>query len=530
MPYYVVEDFRRGLDLRRSIDTSPAGTLRVLKNGFINDGGEIEKARAFVREETVTAAIQGIANQRDLPVGPLNAPRRDTVVLVSDADSPFAGGSQALFGGQLVSGAPAVQWARADGIADPADTAPPELNGGAVFSEGVYVSLSYEANLPGERTLHAFGDIPTDGSQAALALIAGRQEKVIHAHKQKMYAGKGPTLSFSGLLAPTDYTAAAVGSGALSVRTQGYNIGDIIALEDYYEQLAVFGTNGVQFWFMDPDPDQNQFNRALTNVSLIDRLGATGYSDGDIIAVTSNGVRSLRARDSSNQAAVTDIGSPIDVLTRTRFRPRDYTSVDPTRVPLLRTQVVPGTGQLLVYGRDWGREEAEGNGPFYRMFMLSRYPAADVLAWSELDTPAQPLSNIAQIQDTVCYMTVDGQFFVYGGVSEEDYDQTECEVVTPFMDFGRPGTSKTMQALDLACVGEWSIDVAFDPHVDPADPDNMDNIAWQHVAIVQNSTHRRGDIPLDGVGEHIAFRFRTSSPSRARLGQFLVHYTSGEEG
>ena len=49
MPYILVEDFRGGLDNRRSNVTAQPGTLVTLKNAHINRGGEIEKRTAFVK-------------------------------------------------------------------------------------------------------------------------------------------------------------------------------------------------------------------------------------------------------------------------------------------------------------------------------------------------------------------------------------------------------------------------------------------------------------------------------------------------
>jgi hypothetical protein len=48
MPEVIIENFRHGLDSRRSVLTSVLGTLRTLVNAHINQGGEIEKRKAFV--------------------------------------------------------------------------------------------------------------------------------------------------------------------------------------------------------------------------------------------------------------------------------------------------------------------------------------------------------------------------------------------------------------------------------------------------------------------------------------------------
>ena len=45
--YYEIANFQAGMDLRKSALTAPAGTLRLLQNAHITQGGEIEKRSAF---------------------------------------------------------------------------------------------------------------------------------------------------------------------------------------------------------------------------------------------------------------------------------------------------------------------------------------------------------------------------------------------------------------------------------------------------------------------------------------------------
>lgn len=47
MAYVELTNFKYGLDSRRSVLTEPPGALSVLRNAYINQGGEIEKRRAF---------------------------------------------------------------------------------------------------------------------------------------------------------------------------------------------------------------------------------------------------------------------------------------------------------------------------------------------------------------------------------------------------------------------------------------------------------------------------------------------------
>lgn len=60
MPYFLVSDFRGGLDTRKSPWTAEAGTLQVLRNGHITRGGEIEKRKEFTDLGDLLAATHAL--------------------------------------------------------------------------------------------------------------------------------------------------------------------------------------------------------------------------------------------------------------------------------------------------------------------------------------------------------------------------------------------------------------------------------------------------------------------------------------
>src|SRR6266576_3939638 len=55
MSYIVIENFRFGLDARRSELTSKPGTLFDLVNAHITQGGEIEKRKAFTKTNIISS-------------------------------------------------------------------------------------------------------------------------------------------------------------------------------------------------------------------------------------------------------------------------------------------------------------------------------------------------------------------------------------------------------------------------------------------------------------------------------------------
>ena len=61
MPYILVEDFKGGIDTRRTVVTSVPGSCVTLTNAHITRGGEIEKRRAFKLWATLPADTHGLA-------------------------------------------------------------------------------------------------------------------------------------------------------------------------------------------------------------------------------------------------------------------------------------------------------------------------------------------------------------------------------------------------------------------------------------------------------------------------------------
>lgn len=64
MPYFLVSDFRGGLDVRKSPWTAEAGTLQEFTDGHITRGGEIEKRKEFTDEGDLLAATYSLVAAR----------------------------------------------------------------------------------------------------------------------------------------------------------------------------------------------------------------------------------------------------------------------------------------------------------------------------------------------------------------------------------------------------------------------------------------------------------------------------------
>jgi hypothetical protein len=540
MPYYLIEDFRNGLDLRRSSEMAVSGTVRELTNAYINEGGEIEKRKAFALEPTLTAYAQ-TAQYKGRVNGPFEVPGFPESVYFrhghpSLPGAPFVAGSGAIARVHTVGAGYGRQrfWVMQSALS-------PDGSIGALYhaaASSQYADKSYVADgyYRADNNLfftdHAYvdftGEEPT--SQVAVTVNDGRVfQRVL---KTKGYIVNGDVLYASAVGDPTDMGG--TGSGQLDLSTQGASIGTAISLADYYGELAVFGRRGVQFYSVDPDFAKNQYLRRL-EAPLFASRSVVGYGDGDIVFLSRDGIRSLQARDSSNLAKVTDIGSPIDSLIRNALAystetERMYGALG-SDVPIadfynLASGIVhPETGQLWMAIRD-------------KVFVYSRFTGSRVAGWSVFDLPVPdpsrlnagsgPLksrwvADMARINDTVVMRNFADEVFVYGGATGEEYDDSTAVITTPFLDMGTPGDMKYFTGLDLVCEGEWTVEVSTVPV-----PDQR-LIPWQKVAVVDGRTRAVERVPMQARGTQIALRLTTQSAYAARLAQVGIYFEGGAQ-
>lgn len=540
MPYYLVENFNNGLDLRKSPEVAPPGSLRVLRNAFVNEGGEIEKRKAFYKEPTLTAYGQ-TSSYKGRITGPHEVPGYPDSVFFKHRHDSLPGGAFSAGSGSV-----AEQYSIGSGLREKTFWAMKSTeslsNFGALFCAASYSEFSnkgyvveqYVDSVTGEYTQdHEFVTFTSGEPTSEVAVTANIDRAAQMVLKNKGYVIDGEVLYASAVGDPSDM--AGTGSGAVNVSTNGLPIGEAKALADYFGQLAIFGRRAVQFYSVDADFAQNQYLRTV-KASIAAGRSVTGYGDGDIIFLGRSGIRSLQARDSSNLAAISDIGSPIDRLIEAEiieaveeeepiFSPAAADRPLSDFLDLASGIVNLDRGEFWMFLKD-------------KVFVLSQHRGAKVSAWSTFDLPRHsaandsPLSGIsksqwaadvAQIGGTICYRNFADEIYLYGGTDGQMYDDTLVEVTLPFMDFGRPGDVKYFTGIDLVCFGEWRVEACVDP-----EPDGS-SLHWEHVATINNSTRHFSRISFGSQGMQIALRFTTQSRFAARISQVAIYYEEGAQ-
>ena len=118
----------------------------------------------------------------------------------------------------------------------------------------------------------------------------------------KMYGVDGRLLRFSAINDPTKWTPPTGttndGSGYIDLSAQDADSTNLIGLEVYLGNMAIFSSLSTQIWKLDPDPSLNQFVQLLRSTGLLAANGLVQFGQ-DVLYVSSHGVRSLKVQNVS---------------------------------------------------------------------------------------------------------------------------------------------------------------------------------------------------------------------------------------
>jgi len=585
--YFVIEDFQRGLDLRKSAVTAPAGSLRKLKNANLTPGGEIEKAKDWVPFATVGSLTRGLyagRNQLEVYVSEKSA------TIWPGGTPPWVGVSEVqlnpvrglqfpelvrILSADRFNGRPYIVAEFDDGnvhhyydgarVTAWDSTMPDQIGGNDLLhqelaracrehasfvqvygSDDKIVLVAPEPNkaigvtatiLEGTQTVGATAahtntgtdpeiwnisingtydketlcqlEITYDGQSATFVVSAraAATPRFIQTFGDKVYGAVGPVLYFTGFTGtpeapdPTAWTGA-TGSGFINVSTQSAGAQEIRALSAYQTNLAVFSDYNTQIWSMDPDPDKNVRVQTLDNVGALSAPSVKSFGEVDLFFLSATGVRSLRARDSSNVAGAQDVGSPVDEKVAALLA---AAGGDAQQAP---AAVNPRSGQYLLAFDD-------------EVLVFSHFPGAKVSGWSSYVVPGD-VEAFANMFGRL-FMRSGDTIYVYGGLDNDQYpSDVETEVQTPFLSAGSPATQKTLLGLDIGCEGSWTVYL----HPDPSNPD-----LYELLGTVEGTTYGfQPRFAINGQTTHFSLRFVHQGAGYARLSNVAVHYQTNEAG
>jgi hypothetical protein len=318
-------------------------------------------------------------------------------------------------------------------------------------------------------------------------------------YKTKAHLGASSSLFFSGVNQPTKWGQDGVGAGFINMSNNSGGNEVLSAIALYQGNVASFSRRTVQLWSVDTDPANNRQGQVLSNTGAFGQKSVVSVGDIDVFYLSDSGVRSIRARDSSNSAVVNDVGTPIDnlVLADISVLTDDQKSKCPAVIE-------------PIDGRYW---LAIGN----KIYVYSYFPSSQVAAWSTY-SPGHSFTEFTT-KDGKVYAKEGNYVYVYGGINGGLYDSSPVEVVMPYLDGGKPAHMKTLNGIDMTCEGEWAVEIGMDP-ISPN--------ARDHVATVSQPTFTLGRIQASGMGTHVGVRLTCDSSGYARLANLIAHIDFNE--
>lgn len=527
MAYFTITDFAAGLDLRRSPLTAPGGTLRKLINCHISPGGEIEKRYAFQYVGNVDPLSRGLVEVG----GNLYVFKLDTTGnFYPSATVPASyhpGGDW---------GIGSINLQAMSGLDSPiTEVFDYDIYAGNVFAITYHAGSAYPENTRrfyNNKYLRAVvgASSPTNG-------ILGYYCRV---YKDKMYTVEGRYLASSCVGKPDVWNNIAETEPPTGVKTAGYFANDLsvqdsdmtynVAIEVYYDKLAVMGKTATQLWKLDPDPTKDQYTSTLRGTGTIAWRSVLQYGSGDVLFLATDGVRSLRARDSSLAASVSDVGSPIDPLIQELYREWGEYSMSQAM-----SIVQPVTGRVWVIF-PLARDAATGV-VSSRIFVLSAFPGPKISAWSEY----RPNFNAVAVcthKNRIVLRDDQHRVWVYGNMTDTTdpnllYDASPVEVVFPFHAGSDPATKKVYTGLDAACEGDWEVYASYEPSDNSPDADAEDR-----VDTFTGATYEQGRHAFGGYSTHLSLRLRSGkinpytagTTGRKSLSNLTIHYKMADAG
>lgn len=329
--------------------------------------------------------------------------------------------------------------------------------------------------------------------------IPGQEGHSCVVFKNKVHAVNGSVLYTSKLNDPSTFESTETGADAKNVADNIGGNANLYAVSRYQDSLAIFARNSAQVYFVDVDPQNDTLRQTLDYTGTLSSNAVVPYGDLDVFYLSDSGVRSLRAKDSSNSAYATDVGSPIDDLLRSAMQTLP-------RYDIERAQALiePASGRFMLSLGD-------------TMYVYSWYPAADVQAWSTYK-PGFVVTAMSLFENRV-YVRSGDTLYLYGGRSGRQYDDAEVIVETPYMGFSDEGAWKEIKGMSIAAEGTW--DVVWKP--DPANEDT--NYQFGRVSGVSyNGLQYQAQVRTT----HMAVRLTNKQPGRVRLLQMTLYFNRGQ--
>lgn len=568
MAYLNIHDWKFGMDRRRPQFVGIPGTLWTLENGVITRGGDIERAKKWVAQYALPAGQTfGLATLRGQPwvFGSRGAPVMPKGVqyqqLTPGASSPDAEMTAIVdaksVDGRLyviaefddgsiyhyLDGVRVTDW---DTIAG-TDSVPEQL--AILLAKKVNVQLSVEATAVGSYVVlrarspgvpftltsnhgiattlienssgvHQLAEVDFSGAGYAVGDIwdlqlngvsykvwgfAGGVGTFALVHKKRVYSTAASLLRYTQINDFDDWTTTttpASDAGQINMSSESEGTEELLCAATYNGFVAVFSRESIRIWQLETDAEENALEQILENTGTIAPQSVTSYGDTDTFYLDETGIRSIRPREGYDAGYASDVGNAIDGYVRELMA-----EVGETVSSFAVGVIDPIDGRFMLALSD-------------KVFVLSHFPGSKITAWSYL-APGVTFTEMKRAKRKLMARAGD-TIYVYGGLDGDTYpdaDEFETVVETSFMSANDPAAIKMLNGFDIACEGDWQVEVLVDPN---------DTTKKIDVGVVNRFTYHLRPIKLPGRTSHVAFRFTCSAAGNAKICTAAIHYEKEE--
>ena len=319
---------------------------------------------------------------------------------------------------------------------------------------------------------------------------------------ERILSVSGANLHGSGLGQPTRWTTDATGAFFIDLSRQTSGAEALASIVEYQDLVAIFGERTIPIYNVDADPANNRKSQVLKNTGTVAARSVTQFGDSDVFYLDESGVRSLRARDSSNAAFTSDIGSAIDPLILD-----DLATLPAEARANAISLIEPRDGRFWLC-----------IGP--KIYVFSYFTATKVSAWSTY-LPGFSVEDAIVFRRKV-YLRAGNTIYVYGGAgSTLQYDATEPEAWLPYLNADKPTVQKQMYAFDVVGRGEWEVRCGMQP-----DDSSISDLLGR----VTGTTLNHPGQPAIGASTHFSLRFRGKGGGvrPAKIASAVIHFNSSD--
>ena len=320
--------------------------------------------------------------------------------------------------------------------------------------------------------------------------------------KKKLYSTASNNLYFSALLGPTQWIAG-IDPGFINMASETAGSETLTAAAEYQGLMAIFSENNIRIQGISEDSSENVFLQTLQNTGTVASGSVISYGNNDVFYLSATGVRSIKARDSSNSAYVSDVGTSIDIHVR------DFLNT------LTATQVAAAVAVIEpLDGRFW---LAVGT----RVYVFSYFPSKKISAWSYYDLDIT-ITHFSKIGNRIYCRATDSSgndaLYLYGGTANTTYPVAgvnNVEIELPFFSARSPAAFKELQGFDIIGINSWKVDILPDPN---------DVTVKTNQGIATGVTYGEPRFAATGVASLFGVNLTCSSAGKATLSALAMHY------